>query len=260
MCPSATRFGNHCSRCLLKCKFQFVQWSLLPGKTALDCRPGAVIQSSFRKAAMSQTQCKQRQYHRFPFYKQGNCDEENIRKLIKVIKALRIKSLSANAPPHSRTRSCKLPVFIHPAGKFVTWCRRLTFKVCNFFPQIGSIPCSQINIIELKRKLEHFQHTAIFWQNKAQIGKSGDWKDNTDVLFYKKMQILWVPSPRCTSLLTATCISALIIIKGFCTALRTWHCWVLIQNKFWFLKTASKSQVELNAASRPNTPQRLKAN
>lgn len=52
-----------------------------------------------------------------------------------------------------------LPVLIHPAGKLVTWCRRLTFKICNFFPPIGSIFCSQINIIQLKRKkLQYFQY------------------------------------------------------------------------------------------------------
>lgn len=52
-----------------------------------------------------------------------------------------------------------LPVLIHPAGKLVTWCRRLTFKICNFFPPIGSIFCSQINIIKLKRKkLQYFQY------------------------------------------------------------------------------------------------------
>lgn len=45
-----------------------------------------------------------------------------------------------------------LPVLVHPAGKLVTWCRRLTFKIGDFFPPIGSIFCSQINIIKLKRK------------------------------------------------------------------------------------------------------------
>lgn len=45
-----------------------------------------------------------------------------------------------------------LPVFVHPAGKFVPRCGRLTFKIRDFFPPVGSGFCSQIDVIQLERK------------------------------------------------------------------------------------------------------------
>lgn len=64
-----------------------------------------------------------------------------------------------------------LPVLVHPAGKLVTWCGRLTFKICDFFPPVGSSFCSQIDIIQLerKKKLECFQYKAQITTRKKQL-------------------------------------------------------------------------------------------
>lgn len=50
--------------------------------------------------------------------------------------------------PAAITSKINQPVFVHPAGKFVPRCGRLTFKICDFFPPVGSGFCSQIDIIQ----------------------------------------------------------------------------------------------------------------